>query len=382
MAARLDDGAPYTDTTSYVALGRIGTVLNDKWRLDALLGVGGSAAVYAATHRSGARAAVKVLHPELTFNEELRARLNREARVLSVVDHPGAVGFIQQGVSEDGALYLVMELLDGETLTSYLARKGSWLEEEEARRIGLLVLDVLSHAHRMGIVHRDIKTDNVFITRSGQVKVLDFGIARLLERARQGSKNQTQKGVILGTPGSMPPEQAMGLNDQVDARSDVWSVGAMLFEMLTACTVHFQADNVMQQLRNAATKPAPKLRAVHDGVSQALANVVDRALAFDKANRFQDATEMQRALLAASEAVAPSRLKICFAPAPRPPVSSARKLELFAVHSARVLKTLFLAGAKRVDVTARALRRSIVRAVRRRLSAQSRGLARPKPSYY
>jgi serine/threonine protein kinase len=325
----VDEVSQYPDAVARSAMRRIGSILSGHWRLDSLLGVGGSAAVYAATHKCGKRAAIKVLHPEYAFNEQLRLRLNREAHVLSVVDHPGAVRILKEGMSDDGALYLVMELLEGETLTNHLARKGSKLSEEQALRITLLVLDVLAQAHSKGIVHRDIKLDNVFITRSGEVKLLDFGIARVLKSVEAETEDQTRVGLVLGTPGSMPPEQALGLNDQVDAQSDVWAVGAVLFELLSSQSVHFEASTLYDKLLSAASKPAPKLATVVEDVSPGLALLVDRALAFEKEDRFRDATEMRDSVLAlidlALENEGRRRLKISFAPddsGPKPAFST------------------------------------------------------------
>src|ERR1019366_956817 len=210
---------------------RVGSTLRDKWRLDVLIGVGGMASVYAATHRNGSRAAVKLLHPELMLHSEVRARFLREGYAANAVGHDGCVKVIDDDTAEDGALYLVTELLDGETLEDRRVRAGGKLSEDEVLSIADQLLDVLAAAHEKGGVHRDIKPENIFVTRAGQVKVLDFGIARLRELSTKSTATKT--GTTMGTPVYMPPEQALGQWDHVDGRSDLWAVGATMFHLLT-----------------------------------------------------------------------------------------------------------------------------------------------------
>jgi len=161
------------------ALARLGSTLREKYKLERLLGTGGMAAVYGATHRNTKRFAVKVLHPELSLHEDLRTRFLREGYIANSVGHPGAVAVLDDDVSEDGAAFLVMELLDGEPLDSVAHRLGPRLEPKVVIAIAAQTLDVLLAAHARGIVHRDIKPENLFLTREGEVKVLDFGVARL-----------------------------------------------------------------------------------------------------------------------------------------------------------------------------------------------------------
>jgi len=184
---------------------RVGITLKDKWTLDALLGVGGMAAVYSATHRNGMRVAVKMLHPELSLNPEVRTRFLREGYVANRVEHSGAVTVLDDDANDDGAVFLVMELLDGETLAHRFERKARSLGVPQILLIADQVLDVLVAAHEKQIVHRDIKPDNIFLTRSGSVKLLDFGIARLRELSSQSSA--TRSGSTMGTPAYMAPEQ-------------------------------------------------------------------------------------------------------------------------------------------------------------------------------
>ena len=281
------------DQLSVVARSRVGSVLRNKLRLDTLLGVGGMAAVYAATHRNGSRFAVKMLHPEMANNLDVLRRFVREGHVANAVGHEGAVKVIDDDVTEDGSPFLVTESLDGETLEERRIRFGGKLTEDEVLSAADQLLDVLVAAHAKGVVLRDLKPENVFLTRAGQVKVLDFGIARLREVSR--SSTATRTGTAMGTPAFMPPEQARGLWDDVDARSDLWAVGATMFNLLTGQLVH-DGRTPNEQLLSAMTKPGPPLASVLPGTGRNVAHVVDRGLAFEKENRWPDAKRMQEAV--------------------------------------------------------------------------------------
>jgi serine/threonine-protein kinase len=277
---------------------RLGRLLKDKWRLDDLLGIGGMAAVYAATHRNGKRAAIKVLHPTLAADGAVRARFLREGYVANKVAHPGAVSVLDDDVLEDGSAFLVMELLEGESLDSHAQKRGGSLPPEQVLDIAHRLLDVLEAAHAAGVVHRDLKPENVFLAPDGMVKVLDFGIARLRE-TNQAIK-MTGTGVSMGTPSFMAPEQARGRWEQVDARTDLWAVGATMYALLTGRLVH-EATTVNEVLLAAMTTPAPPLTTVMPTVSPRIAAVVDRALAFDKGDRWQSAAQMAEAIAQAYE---------------------------------------------------------------------------------
>lgn len=271
---------------------RVGTVLAEKWRLDSVLGIGGMAAVYAATHRAGKRFAIKVLHSELALEDDIRARFQREAYAANRVEHPDALSVLDDDVTEDGAPFLVMELLSGETLDARWERKGRRLPPDEVLALADQILDVLIVAHAAGVVHRDLKPENVFLTDAGRVKILDFGIARLREGP---AATKTSTGSLLGTPAFMAPEQARGRWESVDARTDLWAVGASLFTLLSGRFVH-DAPTVNELLLSAMTEPAPRLATVVADAQPWLGRVVDRALAFDPADRWQDARAMQEAV--------------------------------------------------------------------------------------
>ncbi len=270
---------------------RIGSTLRDKWHVDELIGLGGMAAVYAATHRNGKRAAIKILHAEASMVPDIRARFLREGYLANRVGHPGAVSILDDDVDVDGTVYLVMELLEGQTLDSF--RDASSIPVNELLLIAHGVLDVLAAAHSKNIVHRDLKPANVFLCTSSAVKILDFGIARLQSVAQaQQPSGATGRDVTLGTPGYMPPEQARGHWDKVDGQSDLWSLGATLFALVSGRLVH-EAPTVNEQLLAAMTQAAPPLKSIVPAVPAEVARIVDRALAFDKADRWPSARAMQ-----------------------------------------------------------------------------------------
>ncbi|MEB2324780.1 MAG: serine/threonine-protein kinase, partial [Sorangiineae bacterium] len=338
MSGPASEATEHVDPTQLRARHRVGTTLRDKWRLDALLGVGGMAAVYAGTHRNGSRGALKLLHAELSVDPHVRARFLKEGYAANKVEHPGVVRVLDDDVTEDGSLFMVMELLDGESLEARRERLGGRLTSEEVLSIADQLLDVLAAAHDRGIIHRDIKPENVFLTRDGTIKVLDFGIARLRELSTPSQA--TRSGSTMGTPAFMSPEHARGLWDEVDARSDLWSVGASLFELLTGKLVH-DGRTTNEQLLSAMTQPARPLASVLPGAHPALAALVDTALAFDKDRRFTDARAMQHAVRRAyheleNGAPITSRPKLTVPESvPNRTLASANDLEL----GARVLPT-------------------------------------------
>ncbi|WP_437730891.1 serine/threonine-protein kinase [Sorangium sp. So ce1335] len=273
----------------------VGQVLRGKWRLDRLLGFGGMAMVYAGTHRNGMRGAVKILRRELSGDEDARARFLREGYVANRVDHPGIVRVLDDDATDDGSVFLVMELLEGETVEARRARTPAGvLGVGEVLGIVDDLLDVLAVAHERGIVHRDLKPDNLFLTRQGQLKVLDFGIARLRELSSP-SNASTRAGTMMGTPQFMPPEQAKGQWDKVDARTDLWAVGSTMFQLLSGRYVH-EAETLPLLLLAAMTQPAPPVATILPALPPPVAGVIDVALAFEPDRRWPNARAMQRAL--------------------------------------------------------------------------------------
>ena len=275
---------------------RIGTTIRGKYCIEDVIGVGGMAVVYRATHRNRAEFAIKLLHPELSFHQELRARFLREGYAANSVKHSGVVQVVDDDIAEDGSAFLVMELLRGESADALSTQHGDRLPVDAVVAIGDQLLDVLATAHANGIVHRDIKPANLFLTRDGTVKVLDFGIARVRDVAISAAGTHT--GVLLGTPAYMAPEQAAGLTNEIDARTDIWAVGATMFALLSGQFVHQKHTPELIIISSATTAPRT-LSSIAPHVPRAVAEVIDRALSFDKAARYHDAASMRASLRAA-----------------------------------------------------------------------------------
>lgn len=289
------------DEITAAARARTGMVLKEKWTLDRLLGTGGMASVYLGVHRNGSRVAIKMLHRFLSAHEETVRRFLREGYLANKVEHQGVVHVLDDDVAPDGAPFLVMELLDGSSLDAILASRGAFPVRQAVEIVGE-VLDVLAAAHDKGIVHRDLKPGNVFLSRDGNVKVLDFGIARLRETSSTAT-HATMGGAILGTPAFMPPEQARGRWEEVDARSDLWAMGATLFMLLTNRSVREDAGTVNEALSEAISRPVPPIQGIIPELPAPIAAVIDRSLLFDKSARWASARDMRRALSHALEAV-------------------------------------------------------------------------------
>jgi len=280
------------------AAARVGTLLKGKYRVDRVLGAGGMAVVYAVTHRNQKQLAVKMLHAELSCRADLHARFLREGYVANSVKHPGSVAVLDDDTTDDGAAFLVMELLEGDSIEALWEEKGKTLPVRAVLALAHQLLDVLAAAHAHGIVHRDIKPANLFLTYEGKLKVLDFGVARLREPSGD-STDPTHTGMLLGTPAFMAPEQAMAKSSEVDAQSDLWAVGATLFTLISGELVHL-GDNAQQLMVRAATAVARSLAEVAPAVPQPVVALVDRALAFEKADRWPDALTMRDAVRDAS----------------------------------------------------------------------------------
>ena len=274
------------------AKARVGTMVRDKWRLDALLGIGGTAAVYAATHRNGKRVAIKILRSELTSYEEVTTRFAREGYVANKIEHPGVVSVLDDDITEDGAPFLVMELLEGHSFDRYTKGPEHALPLDRVMMMIDRVLDVLAMAHQKNVIHRDIKPANIFLCRGDEVKVLDFGIARITDSLDAA---MTQTGTAIGTPGYMAPEQARGRWNEVDARTDLWAVGATMYALLIGQRPR-RADTVQEELLAAMTEPMRPMADVMPSLPPTVAQYIDKSVAFDRNHRFPDALSMQQAL--------------------------------------------------------------------------------------
>lgn len=268
---------------------RLGEVLCGKWRLERVLGAGSMARVYAARHVSNGKCvAVKVLHSSLAQHRVARERLLNEARTANRIGHRAVAGVYDEGETPDGSIFLVMDLLEGTTLEELLSRVGT-IPSRDALLIAAQVLDALAAAHARGVVHRDIKPENIFVGSDGRVSLLDFGVARSIQ-----ARSMTQMGVPIGTPAFMPPEQAAGNWHLVDERSDLWALGASLFTIISGDTVR-QSTGIAEEIAEASTQPVRSLASVCDARASVVA-IVDRALQFDRSDRFPDARAMQAAV--------------------------------------------------------------------------------------
>ena len=312
---------------------RVGIVLEDKWTLERLLGCGGMAAVYAARHRNGARAAVKLLHEALAHDGDVEARFLREGYAANRVAHPGVVKVLDDGVIRggelDGAAYLVMELLEGETLGERVAKTGT-ISEDDMLAIAEGLLGVLEAAHDHGVVHRDLKPDNVFVVNptwgqhdelARRVRVLDFGIARLADLT-----GLTRVGAAIGTPSFMSPEQANGRISEIDGRSDLFAIGATMFRCLAGRRVH-EGSSPTEVLFKMSKLPAPPLSFIAPFVSPATAAIVDRSLQFVRDHRYPNARAMLDDVVAARRG-RPVTVQAPAAPTSAPVTAPASSLEL------------------------------------------------------
>src|SRR6476646_8691934 len=261
----------------------IGSVLSGRYRLDAKLGSGGMSSVYLASDETLDRpVAVKVMHREMSEQEDQLQRFRQEARAVAKLSHPNVVSVIDAG--EDGGYpYIVFEYVKGETLKQRIARVGA-LDVQDAIAYAIEVARGLSVAHARNMVHRDIKPQNVLIDEEGRAKLTDFGISRQLEQ-----DGMTATGRVLGTTDYVAPEQAMGRG--VDPRSDIYSLGVVLYEMLVG-QVPFSADSQVGVAMKHVNEDLPDVQRRRPDVSAAAAMVVERATTKDPAQRYQGVGEM------------------------------------------------------------------------------------------
>ena len=265
----------------------IGHVFAQRYQLEEFVGKGGMALVFRATDmRTGHDVAVKILRPEFNSDKEFLERFQREAVAASKMSHHNIVNLLDVG-SEDGYQYLVLEFVSGRTLKAVIADKGK-LPENVAGQIGVRILSALQHAHNNGIIHRDVKPENVLVNAEGHIKVSDFGIARVA-----GSNTLSKDDKVIGSAMYFSPEQARGEN--VTIASDIYSVGVVMYEMLTG-RIPFEGDTpVAIALQHISSLPQP-LRSLNDAVSPAMERVVLTALSKDPQNRYRNAADMARAI--------------------------------------------------------------------------------------
>jgi serine/threonine protein kinase len=313
-----------------------GDVLRGKWRLDTRLGRGATAQVFAATHRNGTRAALKLLHPWLAGDADTRHRFLAEGYLANAIGHPGVTRAFDDDTTEDGSPFLVLELLAGESVKAQWVARGRRMDAASVLHIAEGVLEALDAVHARGIVHCDVKPDNLFITSDGRVRLLDFGIAHA-----PGGELQPPDNVMLGTPAYMSPEQIVGPRARVDARTDLYGLGATMWTLLTGRSV-FMAASLDELLLTTAREHAPPLATALPGASPALCRVIDRALASCPWERWPDAATMLAAVRAARAdlaRVASKDLAARSVPLAAPPV---RTIPLCAVALATAADTAAL----------------------------------------
>jgi serine/threonine protein kinase len=266
---------------------RLGTTIGGRYVLDDIVGEGGMATVYRARHKLVARpCAVKVLHSEVMKESNVRERFLREARHAQRLAHPNVVEVLDQGETEDGVPYLVMELLEGSSLADIVAKGAMPLKR--CLPIMILMLRALSRAHHFEVIHRDLKPENVFILPNDSVKLLDFGIARSVRDTRL-----TSLGEIFGTPEYMAPEQ--GATAEVGPAADLYSMGVIFFEMLSG-RLPFEAPNAPMLLVKHMNDPVPHVTAVKKDVPPALDTLVFAMMAKSPSDRPVDAQSIMSTL--------------------------------------------------------------------------------------
>jgi len=269
----------------------IGQILQETYRIERLLGRGGKGEVYLASHmRLPRRFAVKVLFPHNAYKREEVLRFRREAEVVSALGHPNIIEVIDFNHTSWGAPYIVMEYLEGEDLSARIQRVGRLPLEATALMLKQ-VCSALQAAHQRGVIHRDLKPSNIFLCRKGDhedwVKVVDFGLSKVWG----ASVAVTDGRLAIGTPRYMAPEQAVGRSSEADARTDVFSLGAILFRMLTG-QLAFMGDSIQALLNSIVFVDPPTVTEVVSDVPEAVSRVVDRALRKRPEDRYQSMDEL------------------------------------------------------------------------------------------
>jgi serine/threonine protein kinase len=262
----------------------VGELIAGRYELEELVGTGGMSSVYRAHDRLLERnVALKVLHAQFTGDGEYVERFRREARAVAQLSHPNIVTVIDRG-EQDSRQFIVFEYIPGENLKGLVERTGP-LPERDALRLGLQVARGLAFAHGQGLVHRDVKPQNVLLTEEGRAKVTDFGIAR----SHDVAGGLTRTGTVMGTSDYIAPEQARGAH--VDELSDVYSLGAVLYELVTG-EVPFPGDNFVAVAMRHINEAPPSARERRPDVSPRLDSAIRRAMAKDPGDRFRSMDEL------------------------------------------------------------------------------------------
>jgi serine/threonine-protein kinase len=270
-------------------LGLVRHAFGDQYQVDREVGRGGDARVFLAVDRAGQKVALKILHPE--FLESVAAdRFLREIRLVSKLNHPHIARLLDSG-ERDWFVYLATTFIDGPSLREVLGR-GRRLSVSDTLRLACDLLGALDHAHQFGIVHRDVKPENVIISRERGAILVDFGIARAIVTSI--SKEITRTGITVGSSAYMSPEQINGDQD-IDCRSDLYSLGCVLFECLAGRPPFVRSREVVV-LQLHLSEPAPDVRSLRPDVPPDLASAINKALAKLPGERWQSAAEMRAGL--------------------------------------------------------------------------------------
>ena len=309
-------GIEYSDATTLcpsdgIALEKtddpvLGKTLIGKYRVDEKLSEGGMGAVYRGTHvLMDKTVAIKVLRPSLAADEKIVARFSREARAASRISHPNALAVTDFGEDEDGVVFLVMEFLDGKTLKEVIRQEGPM---PLARVVDIMrqVGDALKAAHEQGVVHRDLKSDNIMLITAGvgdHPKVLDFGIAKINEPEGQPNSELTAPNLVIGTPQYMSPEQC-SQSSEIDSRSDIYSFGVILYEMLVG-HVPFSGESPTIVMMKHMQDPVPSVLDERSDIPASIGQIITRAMAKVPDDRYQNITDLLEDLTIA--AVGPLR---------------------------------------------------------------------------
>ena len=283
-----------------------GELIDGRYQLQKLIAAGGMASIYVAMDlRLDRLVAVKIMHPHLANDEDFVNRFIKEAKATAALNHPNVVSIQDQGWNEGGspAVFIVMEYIDGNTLRDYLFERGS-LPMSEVLRFLIPVVSALAEAHSLGIIHRDIKPENILISKDGRVKIADFGLAR---GDQLGSTQTAESSVVLGSVSYLSPEQVQrGISD---ARSDVYSLGIVLFELLIG-RKPFEGDTPIQIAYKHVNDRVPSVRSIKADIPENLDQLITQATSPNPDHRFKDARELLNALRTIQESIDPQKRQL------------------------------------------------------------------------
>jgi len=321
-----------------------GVVLADRFVIERPVGRGGTSIIYKATDKVLERTvAVKLVLPQRFVDKNTLIRFQREARAISRLDHPNIIKVLDFGITEPGDPYLVMEWLEGEPLSALIERQR-FMSEERMIEVTKLVCNALAHAHERQVLHRDLKPSNIFLSKKDgvvEVKLLDFGVAKILDV----DQKLTDTGEVFGSPLYMSPEQCVG--ERLDARSDIYSLGCCMYEML-AGTPPFMGASVLETLRMQMQETPFSLTLARGDLAHGLQleSVIGRALAKDATERYQSVAELQKDLDNVADLEATIRMPAAVRPSPSAPVRAAKSIPSWVVALIMVaLPVIFFAVA-------------------------------------